>query len=94
MTVCSATLTLLEPVTSATVTPACAAASKSTWSEPIPAVSASFSLDAFARRSFVRYAGQNGCEMTTSASGRYLSNSACSPSLSLVTMSRWPLFSR
>jgi hypothetical protein len=33
---------------------------RSTWSEPIPAVTASFSAGAFAILSAVRYAGQNG----------------------------------
>ena len=36
----------------------------------MPAVIASFSFFALAIRSAVRYAGQKGCEMTTSASGR------------------------
>src|SRR5262249_30520186 len=40
------------------------AACRSTWSEPIPAVSASLSSGARAIRSAVRYAGQNGWEIT------------------------------
>lgn len=53
---CSATETTLEPVTSATVTPPLVlfAALRSTWSDPIPAVTASLSLFALARRSAVR----------------------------------------
>ena len=56
----------------------------------MPAVSASFSFGARAIRSAVRYAGQNGCEITTSASGSRRSNSESGPSLSLVTISVWP----
>ena len=40
MTTCSATLMLLLKVTSATVIPCAMAASRSTWSEPMPAVTA------------------------------------------------------
>jgi hypothetical protein len=49
----------LEPVTSATVMPPLVwfAASRSTWSEPMPAVMAILSFLAFARREAVRYAG-------------------------------------
>ena len=94
MTTCSATLMLLQYVTSATVTPPSIAACRSTWSEPMPAVIASFRLGAFAKRSAVRYAGQNGCEMTTSASGSRRSNSESGPSLSAVTISVWPPPSR
>ena len=43
-----------SPVTSATVMPAFEAASRSTWSLPMPAVSASFSFFALAMRSGVR----------------------------------------
>ena len=60
MTTCSATLMLLQNVTSVTVMPRSIAAWRSTWSEPIPAVIASFSFGAFAIRSAVSYAGQNG----------------------------------
>lgn len=42
------------PVTSATVTPIFAAASRLTWSEPMPAVRASFSFLAFPSLSGVR----------------------------------------
>ncbi len=94
MTTCSATLMLLQYVTSATVTPLSIAACRSTWSEPMPAVIASFRLGAFAMRSAVRYAGQNGCEMTTSASGSARSNSESGPSLSAVTISVCPRASR
>ena len=45
---------LFEKVTSATVMPFSMAASMSTWSEPIPAVTASLSLGACAIRSAVR----------------------------------------
>ena len=45
---------LLEYVTSATVIPRSIAAWRSTWSEPMPAVIASFSFGAFAMRSAVR----------------------------------------
>ena len=44
------------------------AACRSTWSDPIPAVMTSLSLGALAIRSPVMYAGQNGCEITISAS--------------------------
>ena len=54
ITTCSATLMLLQNVTSATVMPRSMAASKSTWSDPIPAVTASFRFGAFAIRSAVR----------------------------------------
>ena len=56
MTTCSATETTLLPVTSATVTPpfVLLAALRSTWSEPMPAVMASLSFLALARRSAVR----------------------------------------
>jgi hypothetical protein len=56
MMTCSATETTLEPVTSATVTPpfVLLAAFKSMWSDPIPAVMASLSFLALARRSAVR----------------------------------------
>jgi hypothetical protein len=56
MTTCSATETTFEPVTSATVMPPLVllAASRSTWSEPIPAVTASLRFLALARRSAVR----------------------------------------
>ena len=87
MTTCSDTLMLLEYVTSATVTPRLIAASRSTWSEPMPAVIASLSLWALSIRSAVRYAGQNGCEMTTSASGNSRSKNELLPSLSEVTTS-------
>jgi len=73
-------------VTSVTVIPRSIAACRSTWSEPIPAVCASFRFGAFAIRSAVRYAGQNGWEMTISASGRRRSKSESAPSLSDVTM--------
>ena len=73
-------------MTSATVIPASIAACRSTWSEPIPAVIASFRFGALAIRSAVKYAGQNGCEMTTSASGSRCSNSESGPSLSEVTI--------
>ena len=54
ITTCSETLMLFEKVTSATVMPFSMAASMSTWSEPIPAVTASLSLGALAIRSAVR----------------------------------------
>ena len=63
------------------------AACRSTWSEPMPAVIASFSFGALAMRSAVRYAGQNGCEMTMSASASSRSNTLFAPSLSDVTTS-------
>ncbi len=85
---------LLQYVTSATVTPPSIAACRSTWSEPMPAVIASFRFGALAMRSAVRYAGQKGCEMTTSASGSSRSNSQSAPSLSAVTISVWPAASR
>ncbi len=81
-------------MTSATVTSWSMAAWRSTWSEPMPAVIASFRLSALSIRSAVRYAGQNGCEMTTSASGSRRSNSESGPSLSAVTISVWPRSSR
>ena len=45
-------------------------------------------------RSAVRYAGQNGCEITTSASGSSRSKTDCGPSLSAVTTSSCPRPSR
>lgn len=51
---CQWHVTLHSPVTSATVIPALEAASRSTWSLPMPAVSASFSFGALAMRSGVR----------------------------------------
>lgn len=53
---CSATETTLEPVTSATVMPPLVllASLRSTWSEPIPAVTAILRFLAFFRRSAVR----------------------------------------
>ena len=54
ITTCSETLMLFEYVTSATVIPCSAAAWRSTWSDPIPAVIASFRFGAFAIRSAVR----------------------------------------
>lgn len=52
----SATETTLDPVTSATVIPPFVlfATLRSTWSDPIPAVTASFSFLALARRSAVK----------------------------------------
>ena len=94
ITTCSATLMLLQYVTSATVIPRSIAAWRSTWSEPIPAVTASSSLGARAIRSAVRYAGQNGCEITISASGSSRSKAESAPSLSEVTTSSWPRSSR
>jgi hypothetical protein len=47
ITACSETVMLFEKVTSATVMPFSIAASMSTWSEPIPAVTASLSLGPF-----------------------------------------------
>ncbi len=70
------------------------AAARSTWSDPMPAVIASLRLGAFAMRSAVRYAGQKGCEITTSASGRARSNSESGPSLSDVTVRVCPAASR
>jgi hypothetical protein len=81
---------LLQYVTSATVIPLSIAACRSTWSEPIPAVIASLRFGAAAIRSAVRYAGQNGCEITTSASGSCCSKLESGPSLSDVTTSSWP----
>ena len=63
MTARSAALTLAEWVTSATVRPCAAAAARSMWSEPTPAVMTSLSLIALAMRSAVRRAGQHGWEM-------------------------------
>ena len=94
MTACSATLMLLQKVTSATVIPRAIAASRSTWSDPIPAVRASLRFFALAIRSAVRYAGQNGWEITTSASGSSRSNSESGPSLSDVTTNWCPPLSR
>ncbi len=54
----------------------------------MPAVTASFSFGALAIRSAVRYAGQNGCEITISASGSSRSKVESGPSLSEVTISR------
>ncbi|MBB5329163.1 hypothetical protein HDF14_002779 [Edaphobacter lichenicola] len=54
MTTCSDTLILFEYVTSATVTPFLIAASRSTWSDPMPAVTANLSFFAFAIVSGVR----------------------------------------
>ena len=94
ITTCSETLIEFEYVTSATVIPLSIAACRSTWSEPMPAVIASLRFGALAIRSAVRYAGQNGCEMTISASGSSRSNSESGPSLSDVTVSSWPRSSR
>lgn len=85
---------LLEYVTSATVIPRAMAASRSTWSEPMPAVIASLRFFAAVIRSGVRYAGQNGCEITTSASGSSRSKTESGPSLSEVTTRVWPRLSR
>ena len=63
-------------LTSATVMPFSAAACRSTWSEPTPAVRESSSCFAFCRRSLVRYAGQKGVVMTMSVDGSSLSSSA------------------
>src|SRR3984885_3828335 len=60
----------------------------------MPAVIASFSFLALAIRSAVRYAGQKGCEITTSASGSSRSNRDPGPSLSEVTTKVWPFDSR
>src|SRR5690625_6359600 len=68
ITTCSATLTWLLPVISTTSMLCSTAASKSTWSEPTPAVIASFKLGAFLTRSFVIYAGKNGELIITSMS--------------------------
>jgi hypothetical protein len=54
ITTCSATLMLLQYVTSMTEMPLSMAACRSTWSEPMPAVTASLSFGAFAIRSAVR----------------------------------------
>jgi hypothetical protein len=54
ITTCSATLIELQKVTSATVIPRSIAASRLTWSEPIPAVIANLSRGALAMRSAVR----------------------------------------
>ncbi len=94
MTTCSDTLTLLLKVTSATVMPLSMAAWRSTWSEPIPAVMASFRLGALATRSSVRYAGQKGWEITISASTSSRSKVESGPSLSEVTTKLWPRPSR
>jgi hypothetical protein len=92
MTTCSATLTTLLPVTSATVTPPLVvlAASRSTWSDPMPAVIASLSLAARASRSAVRYAGWKGVVMMISAVGSSRSKTESGPSLSEVVTSSWP----
>ena len=94
ITTCSATLMLLEYVTSATVTPRSIAAWRSVWSEPMPAVMTSFSSGARSKRSAVMYAGQKGCEITTSALASSRSNTESAPSLSEVTTSAWPSSSR
>src|ERR1700722_14098202 len=60
----------------------------------MPAVIASFRCLALAIRSAVRYAGRNGCEITTSASGSSRSNTDPGPSLSEATTKVWPLDSR
>jgi len=80
----------LQNVTSATVTPRLQAASRSTWSLPMPAVRQSFSFGAFSMRSAVMYAGQKGWEITTSASARWCSSSESGPSLSAVTTNSTP----
>ena len=56
----------------------------------MPAVIASLSFGAFRMRSAVRYPGQNGWEMTTSASGSSRSKTESGPSLSEVTTNWWP----
>src|SRR5271166_4815504 len=56
----------------------------------MPAVSASLRLGALAMRSLVKYAGQNGWEITMSASGSSRSNSESGPSLSEVTTNSCP----
>ena len=53
ITTCSATLIELQKVTSVTVIPRSIAACRSTWSEPMPAVIAIFSLGDLAIRSAV-----------------------------------------
>ena len=65
ITTCSATETTFEPVTSATVIPPLVllAAFKSTWSEPIPAVTAILRFFALANRSAVKYPGWNLIEV-------------------------------
>jgi hypothetical protein len=50
--------------------------------EPMPAVIANFRLGALLMRSAVKYAGQKGCEMTTSALTSSRSNSEEGPCLS------------
>ena len=56
------------PVISATVMPAFAAAGRSMWSDPIPAVRANFKFFAFSTLSGVRNAGWNGVEINCSIS--------------------------
>ena len=56
----------------------------------MPAVIANFKLGDFAILSAVRYAGQNGWDITTSALGNSLSNTDPGPSLSDVTTRSWP----
>ena len=65
----------LAPTHSATVSPWSAAAWRSMWSEPMPAVSSSFSFFAFSMRSRVMYAGWNGVVMMMVASSRFRSSS-------------------
>jgi hypothetical protein len=81
-------------VTSATVTELSIAACRSVWSEPTPAVMTIFRFFARAKRSAVMYAGQNGCEITMSASGSSRSNVESARSLSEVTTSVCPRSSR
>src|SRR3546814_19271959 len=83
-----------QQVTAATVMPALMAWASSTWSVPIPAVSASLGLGALARRSAGREAGQKGCEITTSASASSFSSTETGPSLLEVTTSVWRCDSR
>ena len=85
---------LLQYVTSATVMPRFMAACRSVWSEPMPAVTIIFSFGALAILSAVMYAGQNGCEMTISASASSFSSRLFGPSLSEVTTSLCPRDSR
>lgn len=54
----------VSPVISATVMPAEAAAGRSTWSDPIPAVKASFNFLAALTRSGVKNAGWKGVEIS------------------------------
>ena len=85
---------LLQYVTSATVMPRFMAACRSVWSEPMPAVTMSFSFGAFAISSAVAYAGQNGWEIRISASTISFDSRLFAPSLSEVTTSLWPRDSR